>query len=141
MRKLGKDDEKALESLIQRYADNKKSLESYKKICDDDKEQIKELMASEGIRVKRAGDLVAKRVVSVRETLNEEKLIPIIKRNLTPDRWKGIIRTKEFVDMAALERFLYSADMPDSFFADLETCKTTSEVVSLKISKQVDTEE
>ena len=132
--------EKTLESLIERYAANKAKLDHYTEQCNADKSEIKDIMAEEKLSVKITDRFIARRQVSVRESLNEENLIQVLKRSLTPDRYAGIIRTKEYVDMTALEKFLYSADMPDSFFAELESCKKTSEVISLKVTERVEKE-
>lgn len=123
--------ELSLEELIPEYAENKSELDSYKKICDKENAQIKDLMLAQGLDEKDAGGYTAKRSVSVRETLNEAKLMEVLKKYNVP----GIIKTKEYVDMDALEAYLYGADMLSTAFAtDLEACKEKTEIVTLRVS-------
>jgi hypothetical protein len=121
----------SLDELIPKYGVDKSTLDTLKKVCDSENAMIKEQMYQEGTDTYSAGGYIAKRTVSVRETLDEEKLIAVLhKHNI-----EGVIGTKEYVDMDALEAYLYNNEPSGDFASDLSNCKTTTEVVQLRITK------
>ena len=120
-----------LEELIPRYAFNKGELDSYTKICKDENEQIKAKLVELGEDEYSAGGYKVKRIVAVKEAMNEAKLLEVLRQN-------GIdvaIKTREYVDMDALEAYLYN-NMPSAELArQIESCRTTTETVQLRLSK------
>lgn len=121
-----------LDELIPQYGADKSQLDALKKVCDSENALIKEQLYNAGVDTHTAGGYTAKRTVSVRETLNEEKLIDVLhKHNI-----EGVIKTREYVDMDALESYLYNHEQTNELASDLASCKTTTEVVSLRISKE-----
>lgn len=120
-----------LEELIPQYALNKNELDSYTKICKEENEQIKAALVELGENEYSAGGFTVKRVVAVKEAMNEAKLLEVLRQN-------GIeapIKTKEYVDMDALEAYLYN-NMPSADLArQIESCRTTTETVQLRLSK------
>ena len=120
-----------LEELIPMYARNKIELDSYTAICKQENEAIKKQMLELGEDVYSAGGYTAKRTVSQRETLNEDKLMAVILKHGIKD----VIRTKDYVDMDALENYLYNNEMTSALAADLESCKNKTEVVTLRVTK------
>jgi chromosome segregation ATPase len=121
----------SLDELIPQYAIDKSQLDTLKKVCDSENAIIKEQMYNSGVDTHTAGGFVAKRTVSVRETLNEEKLIDVLRKH----NIDGVIKTREYVDMDALESYLYNHEQTNEFASDLASCKTTTEVVQLRITK------
>ena len=121
----------SLEELIPRYAMNKNELDSYTKICKEENEQIKTALVELGENEYSAGGYTVKRIVAVKESMNEAKLLEVLKQN-------GIdvaVKTREYVDMDALEAYLYN-NMPSADLArQIEGCRTTSETVQLRLSK------
>jgi hypothetical protein len=120
-----------LDELIPRHGLNKTNLDTLKKVCDSENAMIKEQMYAEGTDTYSAGGYTAKRTVSVRETLDEEKLIKVLRKY----HIEGVIGTREYVDMDALEAYLYNNEPSSEFASDLSSCKTTTEVVQLRITK------
>ncbi len=121
----------SLEELIPRYALNKNELDSYTKICKAENEQIKAALVDLGENEYSAGGYTVKRIVAVKESMNEAKLIEVLKQN-------GIeapIKTREYVDMDALEAYLYNNAPSADLARQLETCRTTTETVQLRLSK------
>lgn len=119
-----------LDTLIPMYASNKLELDSYKKLCDRDNEKIKKLMADLDENTYVAGIYKATRSVQNRETLNEEKLLEVCKKhNIT-----GVIETKEVVNMEALEDYLYKNTPSEDLATDLNNCKSSKEVVTLRVT-------
>lgn len=121
----------SLETLIPRYALNKSELDSYTKICKEENEQIKTALEELGENEYSAGGYTAKRVVVTKESMNEAKLLEVLRQN-------GIeapIKTKEYVDMNVLEAYLYNNEPSVDFARQLESCRTTTETVQLRLSK------
>ena len=121
----------SLEELIPKYAMNKNELDSYTKLCKEENEQIKAALVELGEDTYSAGGYTVKRIVAVKESMNEAKLLEVLRQN-------GIdapIKTREYVDMDVLEAYLYN-NVPSADLArQLESCRTTSETVQLRLSK------
>lgn len=120
-----------LDELIPQFAANKSELDSYTNICDREKAQIKDLMSKADVSRHEAGGWVATRSVQVKESMDEDKLLAVMKKHGITEA----IKTREYVDMEALENYLYTTDMTEDFADDLAKCKTTKEVVALRLSK------
>lgn len=121
-----------LDELIPVYAENKADLDKIKKVCETQNADIKNRLEEMGEDEYTAGGYVVKRSVSTRETMNEERLLAIMKKHCIP----GVIKTKEYVDMDALECYLYDVELSDELAADLDSCREIKEVVQLRISKE-----
>ena len=127
-----------LDDLIPNYALNKKELDTYKKVCDTVGAKIKDLMFAADKDEYRAGDWIAKRTVVHKETLDEAKLIQVLRKYDIP----GIIKTKEYVDMDALEAYLYNMykdetrlldDSISAISRDIANCREVKEEVRLTV--------
>jgi hypothetical protein len=121
----------SLETLIPQYAANKQELDSYTKICKEENEQIKTALEELGENEYSAGGYTVKRTVAVKESMNEAKLIEVLKQNGITDA----IKTKEYVDMNVLEAYLYNNEPSVDLARQLESCRTTTETVQLRLSK------
>ena len=64
-----------LKTLVERYGNLKKEMDSYKKQVDSDNKAIKEVMSETGITEFTAGGFVAKYSVAVSESFDEDKLL------------------------------------------------------------------
>lgn len=119
-----------LNATIQGFYEDKQKLDYYKKQTDEANKEIKELMTKLDTDIFYTDKgLQAKITVQKRESFNENALIDKIKL-LDVD---GIIKTKEYVDMDALEDAIYNGRLNAS---ELTTCKTVKEVVTLKVTKK-----
>ena len=123
-----------LNELIPIYALNKNELDSYKKLVDRDNAIIKSLMKEEKLDEWDTEKHTAKISVSQRQTMNEDKLLDVIKTMDRPD----LIKTKEYVDMDLLEKALYNGEINPK---ELDICMTTKEVVTLKVSARKEKKE
>lgn len=128
------DETRTLDELIPAYAQNKNELDSYKKICESENSQIKEKMVEIGQDEYSAGGYKAKRIVSERVSMNEDKLLAVMKKHYLVQ----VIKTREYVDMDALENYLYHIDEEDNkeLLAEIDKCREVKEVVQLRISKE-----
>lgn len=121
----------SIEELIPRYALNKQELDSYTKLCKTENEQIKAELVKLGENEYSSGGYTVKRIVAVKESMNEAKLLEVLRLN-------GIeapIKTREYVDMDALESYLYNNTPSADLARQLESCRTTTETVQLRLSK------
>lgn len=120
----------SLDTLIPQYAENKSMLDDYKKICDDENKQIKELM-DEGSY--EAGGYKATKTVTTRDSMNEAKLLDVLTKAGFKDT--SIIKTKEYVDMDELESAIYKGLIEKDILMEIDKCRESKEVVTLRISK------
>lgn len=121
-----------LDDLIPRYAENKSLLDDYKKICDEENKKIKDMMEEGSYE---SGGYKATKSVQHRESMNEDKLLDVLK-NVYPDALSvGIIKTREYVDMDALESAVYKGIISNDILMEIDKCREIKEVITLRISK------
>jgi hypothetical protein len=124
-----------LDELIPRYVSNKQELDDYKKICDKENAEIKEIMSQSKLPEYEVDGYVAKYSVSKRETLNEDKLIELLKSSDIDGGYNQFIKTKEYVDMDALEKAIYNDVINSDTIIAMDKCKEVKEVTTLRVSK------
>lgn len=66
-----------------------------------------------------------------RVNMDEEKVIEIIKENISPARRKGVIKTKEYVDYEVLESLIYNGVIAAE---KLEPAQSVNVVTILKVT-------
>lgn len=118
-----------LDELIPLYYEHNELVKKHKKVADKANKEIKEIMAEQGITEFATNGLVATVSVSERVDLMEDVLIEKIKELGI----KGIIKTKEYVDMDALETALYNGLINPAMLAQAQTKK---EVVTLRVTQE-----
>lgn len=122
--------EELLEDTIKFFYDDKQLVDKYKKNCDKYNLEIKNLMSKlKTNEFEASNGLVAKLTYKQSETFNEEKLLNKIKELAVP----GIIKTKEYVDMEALEDAIYNKRI---YASELSDCRETKETIALKVTKK-----
>lgn len=125
--------EVSLDTLIPQYAENKSMLDDYKKICENENKQIKELMEEGSYE---AGGYKATKSVQIRESFNEDKLLDVLKQYYECGTNKeSIIKTKEYVDIDMLESAIYNGQISNEILMQIDKCRESKEVVTLRISK------
>lgn len=134
--KIDVDKERTLDELIPDYAQNKLELDSYKKICESENNAIKEKLVELGQDEYSTGGYKAKRTVVEKVSMNEDKLLATMKKHYIVE----VIKTREYVDMDALENYLYHVDEEDphtqDLLADIDKCREIKNVVQLRVSKE-----
>lgn len=118
-----------LKELVRLFYEDKQQLDNYKKSTDEYNKDIKEIMGQLDLTEFESDDLVAKIGVQNRESFNEEKLIDKLKALNV----EGVIKTKEYVDMDALENAIYNELLDAS---ELTPCKEVKTVTTLKVSRK-----
>ena len=130
--------------LINDYGDRDAQIKSLKRLCDEEKEQIKNFLAQEGYEYFSTDYYTVSRVVSERETLNEEKLIPILKSYWITTHGSmecPYIKTKEYIDMDKLEEAIYQKELTPNVLAEMDTCREVTTVVALRCKKNTKKQE
>jgi len=118
-----------LDDLIPLYYEHNELVKKHKKVADKANKEIKKIMAEQGITEFATHGLVAKVSVSERVDLMEDVLIEKIKKLGI----KGIIKTREYIDMDALETALYNGLISPAALAEAQIKK---EVVTLRIRQE-----
>ena len=128
-----------LDDLIESYGSHNSEFNSLKKVCDHEKEQIKTSMLTQGLNEYTAGGWRVTCVTSTRETLNEEQLLQILKRDWENRYGESVpcpyIKTREYIDMDVLESVLYANEMPQSTLLEMDSCRNVTEVITLRCSR------
>ena len=122
-----------LDNLVLRYGNNKFEMDSIKKICDGDKEQIKNIMRKLKLSTYEYGGYKANCIVSNKETINEDVLLKIF--DTDDAREMGIIKSKEYIDYDALENAIYNNYIPKDTILEMDKAKESTEIVTLKVTK------
>lgn len=121
-----------LETLINEFAQTKRTADILKKKADDLNKQIKDEMVALGLDSYDTDLFSVTYSVSKRETLNEDKLLDVAHRfNL-----KKIIKKKEYVDINILESELYNNKISDEVVQEIAKCKQTKEIPTLRVKEK-----
>lgn len=120
--------------LIDQYYDDKKKSDDLKKQVEELNKTIKAEMLDAGEDVVETDNYKATRSVSVRSSIDEEAWLRILKEQASLP--EGIIKTKEYVDMDALEDAIYNGHISKDTLLRLNEYKKDSEVVTLKVTKR-----
>lgn len=131
MRKALNTDERTLDELVKSYYQNKLDLDSYDKICKDENAKIKAKMSEIDSSDYEVDGLVVKIIDQDRSSFNEEKLLSVAK-SLNLD----IIKTREYVDMDALESLIYNGKLSKEDMLKLNECKEEKIVKTLKVTRK-----
>ena len=118
-----------LDDLIPLYYEHNELVKKHKKVADKANKEIKKIMAEQGITEFATNGLVATVSVSERVDLMEDVLMEKIKELGI----EGIIKTKEYIDMDALETALYNGLINPAMLAQAQTKK---EVVTLRVRQE-----
>lgn len=124
---MAPEDINLLNGLLSGYKQNKESLDNYKKICDEENQQIKDIMKANNIEKYTSLDgIKATFSIQKRQDFNDEKLLQKIKEL----GFNNIVKTKEYVDMDGLENLIYNGELDGSAIAD---CRIIKEVETLRV--------
>ena len=127
-----------IDELVEDYGKKDAEIKAIKKIADEEKEQIKDFLASQSERSYSAGGYTVTRVVTETETLNEERLLPILKRYWSSTHGSmqcPFIKTMEYIDMDALESAIYQKELTPSVLTEMDTCREVKTTVKLLCKK------
>lgn len=127
--------EEELDKLIASYVLNKSEFDSLKKITERDNGRIKDMMLELNLSERQVGDRIVRRVVQERESLNEERLLELVKTKCPQEVQDRLIKTREYIDTDCLEDAIYTGTVSPEFLIDMDTCREVKQVVTLRVSK------
>jgi hypothetical protein len=119
--------------LIPEYGSHKSTLDEYDKICKSENAEIKRIMEEEGIDNMQAGGYKVTYSVKESNTMNEDKLLALLQNKVSAE--SGIVKTKKYVDMDALESAIYNGAIPKEVLIEMDNCREKKQTVSLRITK------
>ena len=126
-------------TLSPEYYENKQNMDSIKKLVDVDNSVIKDIMLELDMPEVTVGELVAKRIVTTKESFNEDKLIKLLENSADKDDvalGPKFIKYKPYVDMDALEDAMYKNLIPEDVIVKMNNCREVKEVVQLRVTKK-----
>lgn len=124
---------KELGELIETYGMNKSELDSYKKLCDDENKQIKQMMKDESLKNYESEHYKASYSISERISFDEDKMIQVVRSYNIPESL-GIVKTREYIDEDALESAIYNGLIPDDVMDKIKECMTVKEVETIRLT-------
>lgn len=126
-----------LNELIPQFYEHKQELDKYKKICEGENSEIKREMERQKITECNVDGLNAKYIVKKKETMDEDKLIQVLKEH----GYDNFIKTKEYVDMDDLESALYHSDIDKDTITEMDKCRNVKEIIELRVTKKKEAKE
>ena len=121
-----------LNTALVKYLMDKTALDELKKEVDEQNSGIKREMEKQNITEYTVDGITAKYIVAKKESFNEAKLLQVLKEHDCTD----VIKTKEYVDMDALENALYHNEISTDVIMEMDKCKETKETIQLRVTKK-----
>ena len=121
-----------LDELVLNYGTNKDSLDKFKKLCDTENTQIKEIMKQEGLDKHTSGPYTVSYSITEKEVIDEDSMLKYLKEHVNIN---GLIKTKEYIDADVLENAIYTKSIPEDIIANLSQFSSIKETEVLRIKK------
>lgn len=122
-----------LEEMVKIYAGKKEELDPLKKQVDEYGKKIKTEMRNRDLTDVVVDGIRASISITPKSDFNELQAIEILRKNLTPEQFSEVVKTKEYIDDDALENLVYSQGIDASILAPAETPKEPT--VTLRLGK------
>lgn len=136
---MDNEQELKLNEAVARYGEMDAKIKELKKAAEIDKEYISNALEYSDLQKWTSGGFAVQRVVSTRETFDECALLDLLKEEWLTNHADindcPYIKTKEYVDMDALETALYAQDIPIATVKEMEMCKETKKIVAIRCKK------
>lgn len=130
---IGKMTDAELESAVLAYKDAKESEKAVKKAVLDYGTQIKEGLQNRNETEFIAGDIRAYITVTENSEVNELQAIEILRKELTPDQFAKVVKTREYIDDDEMEKLVYTHEVDAEILAPAVTPKAPT--VTLRLGK------
>ena len=114
-----------LSKVIDEYKESKDKENSLKKVNDRMGKDIKQYMLDNNITKANGEKYTVTMSKTVKQKLNEDLAIEIIKENLGGALLASVIKQKEYIDEDALEKLVYNGDFDITKLAKAEINTTT----------------
>ena len=130
---IGKMTDAELESAVLAYKDAKESEKAVKKAVSDYGTQIKEGLQNRNETEFIAGDIRAYITVTENSEVNELQAIEILRKELTPEQFAKVVKTREYIDDDEMEKLVYAHEVDAEILAPAVTPKAPT--VTLRLGK------
>ena len=130
---IGKMTDEELESAVLAYKDAKESEKAVKKAVSDYGTQIKEGLQNRNETEFIAGDIRAYITVTENSEVNELQAIEILRKELTPEQFAKVVKTREYIDDDEMEKLVYTHEVDAEILAPAVTPKAPT--VTLRLGK------
>ena len=130
---IGKMTDAELESAVLAYKDAKESEKAVKKAVSDYGTQIKEGLKNRNETEFIAGDIRAYITVTENSEVNELQAIEILRKELTPEQFAKVVKTREYIDDDEMEKLVYAHEVDAEILAPAVTPKAPT--VTLRLGK------
>ena len=130
---IGKMTDEELESAVLAYNDAKESEKAVKKAVSDYGTQIKEGLQNRNETEFIAGDIRAYITVTENSEVNELQAIEILRKELTPEQFAKVVKTREYIDDDEMEKLVYTHEVDAEILAPAITPKAPT--VTLRLGK------
>lgn len=126
-----------LNILINDYGDQKARMDSLKASCNDLNSKIKDIMQQEDLKNWETDTYKATFIIKQNQEINEERMIALLKQeNEAKFKELKVIKTKEYIDSAALENAVYNGEISAELLQELDKCSTPKPVPTLTVKKK-----
>lgn len=122
-----------LECAVINYHDAKESEKAVKKAVAEFGTQIKEGLQNRNETEFIAGDIRAYITVTENSDVNELQAIEILRKELTPEQFSKVVKTREYIDDDELEKLVYAHEVDAEILTPSVTPKAPT--VTLRLGK------
>lgn len=122
-----------LECAVINYHDAKESEKAVKKAVAEFGTQIKEGLQNRNETEFIAGDIRAYITVTENSDVNELQAIEILRKELTPEQFSKVVKTREYIDDDELEKLVYAHEVDAEILTPAVTPKAPT--VTLRLGK------
>lgn len=130
---IGKMTDEELESAVLAYRDAKESEKAVKKAVAEFGTQIKEGLQNRNETEFITGDIRAYITVTENSDVNELQAIEILRKELTPEQFSKVVKTREYIDDDELEKLVYAHEVDAEILTPAVTPKAPT--VTLRLGK------
>lgn len=131
--KPAKMDDSSLEAYVLSYQDAKKQETAIKKTVTDLGGYIKQELQNRDITEFVAGDVRASITITPNQDVNELQAIEILRKELTPEQFSRVVKTKEYIDDDEFEKLVYAHEVDAEILMPAVTPKAPT--VTLRLGK------
>ena len=126
-------DDSSLQDVVLQYQGAKKQESSIKKVVTDLGATIKQELQNRDITEFIAGDVRASITITPNQDVNELQAIEILRKALTPEQFKKVVRTREYIDDDEFEKLVYAHEVEADILLPAVTPKAPT--VTLRLGK------
>lgn len=126
-------EDNALANIVLDYQNAKNQETSIKKIVTELGGTIKQELQNRDVTEFIAGDVRASITITPNQDVNELQAIEILRKELTPEQFSKVVKTREYIDDDELEKLVYAHEVDAAILRPAVTPKAPT--VTLRLGK------